>query len=242
MKQLKLWTALLFAVATVTTLNAEIKRYEIKSGIIEYVISGSMNMMGMQSKTEGTGKMLFKEWGNVELHYEEKTTSVMGRIEKQKELTKMENGKFYAVDYDEKVIITHSPEMLKDAKYNNIQKGKEMMKQMGGKKVGEEKVLGYKCEIWEFMQSKIWMHKGVLLKSESNIMGTKHTTEARSVKFNVKISDEDLKLPDFPVKSMQQMMQERMQMPQNDAPDQMPQMTPEQMQQMQEMLKSFSQK
>jgi hypothetical protein len=115
-----------------------------------------------------------------------------------------------------------------------------MMKEMGGKKIGEEKVLGYNCEVWELMQSKIWLHKGILLKQEANIMGTKHTTVATSVKFNVSISDKEFKLPDYPRKTMDQMMQEKMQRPGNNEPGQMPQMTPEQMQQMQEMMKSFS--
>ncbi|MFT7824559.1 MAG: hypothetical protein ABXS92_07340 [Sulfurimonas sp.] len=240
MKHFTLWTALLIAFAAVTTLHAETKRYEIKSGMIEYAISGSMNMMGVTSKTTGTGKMIFKEWGNTELHSEEKITTVMGRKEKQQELTKMENGTFYAVDFEEKAIITFSPEMLSRSEYSDIQKGKEMLQQMGGKKIGEEKVLGYNCEVWGFMQSRIWLHKGILLKQEANVMGTKYTTEATLVKFNVKVSDEDFKLPDFPMKTMEEMMQEKMHRPGNDGPGQMPQMTPEQMQQMQEMMKSFS--
>lgn len=240
--KLKLWAILWIVFAAITTMSAETKRYEIKSGIIEYAISGSMNMMGVSSRTTGTGKTIFKDWGKVELQHEEETTTVMGREDRTQELTKIDNGTFYAVDFDDKVIITFSPEMLKNSEYNGIQKGKEMMKQMGGKKIGEEKVLGYNCEVWEFMQSKIWLHKGILLKQESNIMGTKHTTEATRVKFNVSISDEELKLPDFPLKTMDQMMQEKMQRPGNDGSGQMPQMTPEQMQQMQEMMKNFSAK
>jgi len=65
-------------------------------------------------------------------------------------------------------------------------------------------------------------------------MGTTHTTEATNIKFNITVSDEDLKLPDFPIK--------RMEDNNDNTPSQMPQMTPEQMQQMQEMMKNFTQK
>ncbi|MBT8348351.1 MAG: hypothetical protein HKP62_02750 [Sulfurovum sp.] len=51
------------------------------------------------------------------------------------------------------------------------------------------------------------------------------------------VSDKDLQLPDFPLKTKQESMENN-----SNTPSQMPQMTPEQMQQMQEMMKSFSQK
>ncbi len=51
------------------------------------------------------------------------------------------------------------------------QTGKEMMIQMGGKKVGTDKVLGYPCDVWDLMGVKQCMYKGLPLKVESNIMG-----------------------------------------------------------------------
>ncbi len=65
-------------------------------------------------------------------------------------------------------------------------------------------------------------------------MGITHTTEAKNIQFNISVSDEDFKLPNFPIKSMKDNN--------GNTPSQMPQMTPEQMQQMQEMMKSFTQK
>ena len=103
---------------------------------------------------------------------------------------------------------------------------------MGGKKIGNETIQGYDCEVWEMPQVKLWLYKGIALKSQANVMGITNTMEATSIQLDVSVSNEDLKLPAFPIKSVQE----------TDIPSQMPQMTPEQMQQMQEMMKNFTQK
>jgi hypothetical protein len=109
--------------------------------------------------------------------------------------------------------------------------GKEMMKSMGGEKVGEEKFMGYTCEVWKMLAVKVWLYKGIMLKSESDMMGMKHTTTATKIDFDTSVSNDDLKLPNFPI-------QKPPAMPKQEE-NNMPQMTPEQMQQMQEMMKNY---
>jgi len=245
MRHIKILTALFVLSVAVSGLCAQTKRYEVKSGIIEYDISGAGEMMGIKTETKGTAKNMFKDWGNVELYDETKRSIVMGMEDHQREMTKFDGKNVYVVDFDKKVIVKYTPEMLLDSEYKDLAKsGKDMMISMGGKKVSEDEILGYACEVWEMLHMKIWMHKGILLKSEANLMGIKHTTKATSVKLNVPVSDEKLKLPDFPIKSMKEMMREGMNPngDMKDTPSQMPQMTPEQMQQMREMMKSFGQK
>lgn len=234
MKQMKLWGVLFALILTVSTLHAETKRYEVKSGIIEYAVSGGGDMMGIKTQIEGKNKAIFKEWGNVEL-YEDTTKSViMGTEEHTRQTTKIDNGNVYVVDYVQKIIVQYAPEMLLQSEHKDLTKGsKEILLAMGGKKIGEETILGYVCEVWEAQQIKLWLHKGIMLKSEVNIMGMTHTTVATDIKLDTSVSDEDLKLPDFPVKTMDESMKNN---------NNMPQMTPEQMQQMQEMMKSFTQK
>ena len=70
---------------------------------------------------------------------------------------------------------------------------------MGGKKIGDEKFLGYTCEIWDVMGAKQWMYKGTVLKLEMTVMGIKTVKEAVSAKFNVSVADKHFKLPDFPI-------------------------------------------
>ena len=223
----------------INTLNAEQKRYEIKSGIVEYAISGGGNMMGIETKIKGTSKVVFKEWGDVELHDETTQSVIMGREERAHQTTKIDSGKIYIVDYEQKSIVQYDPSMLMQSEYKELAKStKEMMHSIGATKTGEETIHDYLCEVWEAKHMKLWLHKGVMLKSNVRMMGRTHTTEATNIQFNVSISDESLKLPDFPVKTMEENMQEN----NGNTPSQMPQMTPEQMQQMQEMMKSFTQK
>ena len=235
MKQMKLWGVVFTLILAASTLHAETKRYEVKSGIIEYTVKGGGNMMGIQTKIEGTSKALFNEWGKVELHEDTTKSVIMGREEHTRQTTKIDNGKVYVVDYEQKVIVQYDPATLMQSEHKDIAKSsKEMILSMGGKKIGEESIQGYACEVWETPQIKLWLHKGILLRSEANIMGITHTTEATDIKLDASVSDEDLKLPDFPIQTMEESMKN------NNS--NMPQMTPEQMQQMQEMMKSFTQK
>lgn len=239
MKHIKIWSVLLTLILATNTLYSETKRYDIESGIIEYMISGGGNMMGIETKIEGTSKVVFKEWGDIELHEENTRSLIMGKEEKSQQTTKIDSGKVYIVDHTQKNIIQYDPSMLLPPEYEEVAKNtKEMMLSMGATKTGEENVGNYLCNIWETKNMKLWLHKGVVLKSHIRIMGITHTTEASNIQFNIPISDEDLKLPDFPVRTMEEKIQEDS----STNPSQMPQMTPEQILQMQEMMKNFTQK
>jgi len=231
MKQIKIWGIIFTLFLAIGTLHAEVKRYEVQSGIIEYKLVGGGDMMGIKTQMSGTNKVAFKEWGSIELHQSMTKSVIMGREENTQDTIKIENGKVYVVDYENKVISEYDPSMLMQSQYKDlIKSAKEMIVQMGGKKIGDETIQGYDCEVWEMPQVKLWLHKGIALKTVANIMGITNTMEATTIQLDAPVSDKDLKLPDFPIKSIKE----------SDLP-QMPQMTPEQMQQMQEMMKSFTQ-
>ena len=233
MKQLKVWGVVCTLILATSTVHAETKRYEVKSGIIEYTASGGGNMMGIQTKIDGKSKALFNEWGKVELHEDTTKSVIMGKEENTRQTTKIDNGKVFVVDYEQKVIVQYDPDTLMQSEYKDIAKNsKEMLLAMGGKKIGEETIQGYACEVWETPQIKLWLHKGIMLKSVANIMGITHSTEAININLDASVSDADLKLPDFPIQTMEESMKK----------NNMPQMTPEQMQQMQEMMKNFTQR
>lgn len=215
-----------------TLLNAEAKRYEVKSGIIEYTLKGESNMMGMKSKISGSARTVFKAWGEIELSEQKSQTTVMGETEESHAMTKVMNQKLYVVDFDQQIIYEYTPEMLAGSTNSElVNKGKEMMQSQGARKVGEEKFMGYRCEVWEMTGTKVWLYKGVMLKSQTSMMGVTHTTEATKIDFGTSVSKNDLKLPNFPI-------QKPSSMPKQEERD-MPQMSPEQMEQMQEMMKNF---
>ena len=235
MKKMKIWGLFFALVLATNTLHAETKRYQIKSGIIEYTINGGGNMMGIETQIEGKSKTLFKEWGELELHDETSKAVIMGKEAYTHQTTKIDHDKVYIVDYEQKSIAQYDHTMLMRSQYKDLAKNaEEVMLSMGVKKIGEERVLGYLCEIWETDYMKLWLHQGIILKYKVMIMGSAHTTEATNIQFNIPVSDEDLTLPDFPIKVIQDNN--------SNTPSQMPQLTPEQIQQMQEMMKNFTQK
>jgi hypothetical protein len=192
--------------------NEKMKRYEVKSGIIEYQTSTEGNVMGFKIEGEGTKKVVFKDWGAVELVEEKKTENNMGQRSKTHNLSKFDNGITYSVNFDDKKILKGDQKgmfnTLTTSHDNMAEAGKSMLESMGGKKIGEDKIQSYECEIWEVMGQKVWLYKGLTLRMEVNVMGIKTIEEAIMIKLNSSIDSEDLNLPDFPVMEL-----EGMQMP-----------------------------
>jgi len=152
-------------------------------------------------------------------------------------MNKIVDTKVYIVDFKNKMILEYSNEALASSPYSDLgQQGKDMLISMGGKKIGEENFMGYDCEIWELAPAKMWVHKGVLLKSEAGMMGIKYTTAAVEIDLDASVSDDQLQMPDFPIKEVTTNMMSDSTMGEEGAP----QMSPEQMQQLQESMKNFS--
>ncbi|UOD35535.1 DUF4412 domain-containing protein [Deferribacteraceae bacterium V6Fe1] len=206
MKTLKIIATitLLFFVFTFQVYAKE-KRYEVKSGIVEYAITATGNVYGVQIKEEGASTLIFKDFGDLELQKSETVSTTMGRQTVTKELSKYDNGIIYTVDFEENIIIkTNVNEMQKmNDEYKDI---KSFLQSNKAKKIGKEKVLGYMCDIWQFDQAKVWIYKGIPLKSEADVMGVKRVEMAKKVQFNANISNSEFKLPNFPIKSYQEMM------------------------------------
>ena len=195
--------------------NEKMKRYEVKSGIIEYKTSTEGNVMGFKIEGEGTKRIVFKNWGAVEVVEEKKSEDNMGQKSVTHNLSKFDNGVTYTVNFEDKKILKGDQKgmfnTLTTSHDNMAEAGKSMLESMGGKKIGEEKIQSYECEIWEVMGQKIWLYKGLTLRTEVNVMGIKTVEEATKIELNSSIDSEDLNLPDFPVVEI-----EGMQMPAMD--------------------------
>ncbi|MCF8373871.1 MAG: hypothetical protein K9H64_19770 [Bacteroidales bacterium] len=197
----------------------QLKRYEVKSGMVEYITTTSGKVMG--STVEGTGieNLYFKDWGAVEVKVEKSskttTTNMLGKSKTETSdvhtMNKLDNGETYFVDFDKRQI-TAGRDMAMDmitAFQPNADAGatgKSMLESMGGKKTGTENFLGYSCEIWELAGGKQWIYKGVMLKLDMTVMGIKTTTVAKSAKFDVTVPDSRFKLPDFPIQKQESFM------------------------------------
>lgn len=186
------------------------KKYGVKSGKVEYKITGSGNIMGMgKIKIVGKSRLLFDDYGKIELKEESKVqqTAVMGNVQNEKShtLTLQKEGTFYSADFGRKRVVKSEVPLAGSVKASGKsaqQLGFDMLKKMGGKKVGSSQVLGYKCDIWELMGTKQCIYKGVPLSITSNIMGMQTKQIATKAEFDINIDKSSFKLPDFPVTDM----------------------------------------
>ena len=213
MKNTVLFLSLIIAFASCNATDQnKLKRYNVKSGVVEYTTTISGKVMGSTVSGSGTDKLYFKDWGAVELKETESsqitTMKFFGKGKTETENThtinKLDNGKSYAVDFNKKQIYASQDmtmEMAKAFQPNGDagEMGEGMLESMGGKKIGTENFLGYSCGVWELLGGKQWIYKGVMLKMEMTTLGIKTVTEATSAKFDVSVADAHFKLPDFPV-------------------------------------------
>lgn len=213
MKKTNIITTLLIAFS-ICNLSAQdkLKRYDVKSGIVEYTTSISGKVMGSTIDGSGTSSLYFKDWGAIELNEEESsqtsTFKIFGKgkteTENSHSMAKLDNGKSYFVDFENKKIIGGRDAAMELTKtfYPNAdagEAGENMAESIGGKKVGTEKFMGYTCDIWEIAGGRQWNYKGVMLKMEMKMLGITTLTEATSAKFDISVSNEHFKLPDFPI-------------------------------------------
>jgi len=219
MKKLSILVAV-FIVATSFTINksqqqTKLKRYEVKSAIVNYKSTISGKVMGSTITGSGTENLYFKNWGDLELKETEASqttkTNIFGikKIETSEShtLSKLDNGKSYHVDFDRQTILLRrdmAMEMNKMFADGDVNKtGKEMLEGMGGKIVGQGSVLGYNCDIWDVMGGKQWIYKGLPLKIEVTMMGITTITEAITAKFDISVADKYFKLPNYPIEEME---------------------------------------
>lgn len=190
-----------FLLLGATSLFAQTNRYDVKSAIVEYQIAGSGEVMGEKASLSGTSKLYFKNFGDLELSEEKIVQSSNADEEEEHNITKIVGTKMYNVDFNEKVI--YQQEMIQDEENPLLNlKNSDTLTSMGAKKIGSEAILGYKCDIWQLGEDKIWIYNSVPLKFVSKSLGLVQIQEAKLAVFNVDIKDDKFKLPPFPVKAV----------------------------------------
>ena len=184
-----------------------IKKYGIRSGRISYDIKGSGNILGVSTKTIGKKRLIFSNYGSRELIEENSVEKqdVYGKknITKKHTIVYNKDAVIYNVDFEQKRIVrmkNPAISMMLGLDNSDLSKiGENLMRKMGGKKIGTDNILGYDCDIWSLMGSKQCIYHGIVLKLETNVMGMKRVEIATKAKFNIDIDKESFKLPDFPI-------------------------------------------
>ncbi len=188
----KLIISLVILLCAVSSYSIDMKKYQIKSGIVEYKITG---------KQQGTQTLYFDNWGLLSSEYQEATTSMMGMTVKSYTLNITDKEWTYNINLDEKTGTKVSNKDIKDL-MNSLDKkdmdelGRKMMERLGGKKIGNETFLGKNCEVWELtkLKSKVWVYKYIPLKTIMNIIG-EVTIEAVKIEDNASVAADKFVVP-----------------------------------------------
>jgi len=177
------------------------KMYEVRSGKITYTISGDNKMM----KVRGKERRIFDRYGYRELieRVEVQTMDFMGQKQKSKTHTlnlRVGNRVTHA-DFERKTL-TKVPaiglDMILASGQKNLTKlGEKMLRQMGGRKIGTEKVAGYTCDVWKLPVGSQCLYHGVPLKIVTDVMGMRRTEVATEAAFDIAIPESSYKLPAF---------------------------------------------
>ncbi|MCT7910027.1 hypothetical protein N5915_10715 [Arcobacter lacus] len=175
-------------------------RYEIKSGIVEYEIVGDNGKAN--GSINGSSKLIFKDFGNVELIDEKTTQIIAGEQETERTISKIVKDTLYTADFDDEMIYSQKLVLDEDNPVQNI-KNRDTFTQMGAKYLGTETILGYKCDVWQLGENKIWVYNSVPLKQISKSLGVVQMQMAKSATFNIDIKDDKFKLPNFPVQKIE---------------------------------------
>lgn len=170
------------------------KRYGIKSGVIEYIITGSQ---------EGTKTLYFDSWGMRQAEYTRSILNV-GKFTKSLNLVNIIDGEFqYMINIDQNSgTKTRNPilkaiEQLKDQKgFNEF--GEQMLLSVGANKIGSENFLGKDCDVYEMKSTgtKLWVWEWITLKSETQSGGIKINLTATRINEGGSVPSEKFKIPE----------------------------------------------
>jgi hypothetical protein len=170
------------------------KRYGIKSGVIEYIITGSQ---------EGTKTLYFDNWGMRQAEYTRSILSVSG-FTKPLNLVNIIDGEYqYMINIDQnsgtktRNPILKSIEQLKGQKgFNEF--GEQMLLSMGANKIGSESFLGKDCDVYEMKNTgtKLWVWEWLTLKSETKSGGLNINLTATRINEGGSVPKEKFKIPE----------------------------------------------
>ncbi|MCU0343525.1 MAG: hypothetical protein MUF28_06850 [Ignavibacterium sp.] len=170
------------------------KRYGIKSGVIEYILTGSQ---------EGTKTLYFDSWGMRQAEYTRSVLSV-GGFTKSLNLANIIDGEYqYMINIDQnsgtktRNPILKSIDQLKGQKgFNEF--GEQMLLSMGANKIGSESFLGKDCDVYEMKNTgtKLWVWEWITLKSETKSGGLNINVTATRINEGGSVPKEKFKIPE----------------------------------------------
>ena len=188
---------LLIVVSLFITLNltAQVKKKMLlpfKTVVIEYVYEGS---------TSGRENIYMDNYGLLQCKMVQTKTKAFGQSSEEAyvEISK----DFYVYKYNPKTRIgskiknTLAEDLMKDANFDPEEFGKRSMEALGFENTGTETIAGKRCEVWQRLggSSKIWIWRGLTLKTEMKMLGIKNTSTANVIKVDEGVPSGKFDLP-----------------------------------------------
>ncbi len=159
--------------------------------MVEYVMEGS---------AKGKQVIYWDEYGYKELTVENSEMKVFGQTTTTNKSTLTIGSKIYEwSDVDELVYETNNPIAVSwsqegldeiDVEAYSV----KMIEAMGFEKTGIDMMLGKNCDVYKGM-GKIWVWKGLSLKTEVSMMGVRSVITATNVKTNINVPKSLFELP-----------------------------------------------
>ncbi len=172
---------------------ADKKIFGVKSGLIEYQITGSQ---------EGAKKLYFDDWGRRQAEFSNSTISV-GRYSKHSSILKLSlNDDQYVINLENKTGTKRENPLIDkmrelDNQVNFGEFGEQLILIDGGFEAGSEEVFGRKCNVYRFskLNQTLWVWNWILLKSEINQGRVNIKTEAVNIATDINIDEKIFSVP-----------------------------------------------
>jgi hypothetical protein len=167
---------------TVINLSAQVKKKMLlpfKTVVIEYVYEGS---------TSGRENVYMDNYGLLQCKMIQTKTKVFGQTSEEAYIEVSKD--FYIHKWDPKTRLgskiknTLAEDLMNDPDFDPEDFGKRSMESLGFEMIGTETIAGKPCEVWEGLggSSKIWIWRGLTLKTEMKMLGMKNTSTANVIK------------------------------------------------------------
>ncbi|MEM7037225.1 MAG: hypothetical protein AAF570_09620, partial [Bacteroidota bacterium] len=168
------------------------KRFSVSSGMVKYQVSGNAS---------GTEVLYWDHFGWREARHKDQTIKMMGIETPDHSLALLDGEEITNVN-----LTTNTGTVMQFSQLSEIADqsdedlaavGERMLKQMGGKVVGTEVLLGKTCTVYEIknLGTKTWIWEGIPLKTITNMMGMEINVEATAVETNIKVPADKMQVP-----------------------------------------------
>ena len=181
------------------------KRYPVESATILYDVDTIGESSGLKTHTRGVARLVFDHWGAREVKEEDSTevqTGDFNETRNRRNLSKIDYGTIYSIDYDENITYKTRDRDMDAA----IAEGKDLsgenftfLKDIHAQKVGTETIVGLTCDLWKGQDQEVCLYQGIPLRISIHSEGFNSSRTAVYAKVDMPVQESEFDLPQFPI-------------------------------------------